>query len=36
MKKSPPDVMLDEASLKHEEATKRKQDEWLKKNGLQP
>lgn len=35
MKKSAPDAMLDEASLSHEEATKRKQDEWLKQNDLQ-
>jgi creatinine amidohydrolase/Fe(II)-dependent formamide hydrolase-like protein len=35
MKKSAPDVKLDEESLKHEEDIKRKQDEWLKKKGLQ-
>jgi creatinine amidohydrolase len=35
MKKSEPDVKLDEESLKHEAEIKRKQDEWLKKKGLQ-
>jgi creatinine amidohydrolase len=34
MKKSEPDVKLDEASLKHEAEMKRKQDEWLKKKAL--
>jgi creatinine amidohydrolase/Fe(II)-dependent formamide hydrolase-like protein len=35
MKKSEPDVKLDEESLKHEAEIKRRQDEWLKKKGLQ-
>jgi creatinine amidohydrolase/Fe(II)-dependent formamide hydrolase-like protein len=35
MKKSPPDVALDNASLKHEAGIKRKQFEWLKKKKLQ-
>src|SRR5262249_6554935 len=35
IKNSAPDVALDEASLRHEEAIRRKQDEWLKKKGLQ-
>lgn len=35
MKKSEPDARLDEESLKHEAKIKRKQEEWLKKKGLQ-
>jgi hypothetical protein len=35
MKKSEPDVRLDEASLKHDAAMKQQQDEWLKQRGLQ-
>ena len=35
MKKSEPDVNLDEESLKRETEIKRKQNEWLKKKGLQ-
>ncbi len=31
MEKSPPDVLLDKASQKHEAEIERKQDEWLKK-----
>jgi serine/threonine protein kinase len=31
MLKSPPDILLDKASLKHETENRRKQDEWLKK-----
>jgi creatinine amidohydrolase len=34
MKKSPPDVALDKAALKHEAQIKRKQDAWLKKKRL--
>jgi creatinine amidohydrolase len=34
MLKSPPDVALDEASLKHEEELRQKQANWLKKKGL--
>jgi hypothetical protein len=35
MKNSPPDVKLDKESLRHEAEQTRKQDEWLKKKGLQ-
>jgi len=35
MKKSEPDIKLDEESLKHEAEIKRKQDEWLRKKELQ-
>jgi hypothetical protein len=31
MLKNPPDVLLDEAALKHEAEIQRKQDDWLKK-----
>jgi hypothetical protein len=34
MEKSPPDVVLDKASLKHETEIKIKQDDWLKKRKL--
>ena len=34
MKKSAPDVALDNASLKHEAAIRQKQERWLKKNRL--
>ena len=34
MKKSLPDVALDNASLKHETAIRQKQERWLKKNRL--
>jgi creatinine amidohydrolase len=35
MKKSEPDVKLDEESLRHENENKRKQEDWLKRKGLQ-
>jgi len=35
MQKSEPDVKLDADALRHEAERKRKQDEWLKKKGLQ-
>jgi hypothetical protein len=35
MKKSKPDVQLDENSLAHETQIHRRQDEWLKRQGLQ-